>query len=126
MKDFQDYRTTVPYPKRADFITVYGYAHGECVFSYNGNEWDAMADKPTTAAVIEKDLNSDAYLHARKEFYEDDRKKLKEFKQDIFDEFGVTGHPKAEEVYSLAWERGHSVGLSEVYNEFSELVVLIQ
>jgi hypothetical protein len=48
------------------------------------------------------------------------------FKAALFEEYGVTGHPKADKCYSLAWEHGHSAGFSEVANYFSEFVELIK
>ena len=39
---------------------------------------------------------------------------------------GVTGNPKADKCYSLAWEYGHSSGYQEVYKYYSEFVDLIK
>src|SRR4051812_42279726 len=49
-----------------------------------------------------------------------------EFKNDLYVEFGVVGHPKADQVFSLAWSHGHSAGYAEVANYFSEFVELIK
>lgn len=40
--------------------------------------------------------------------------------------YGVTGHPKEERLWELAWSKGHSSGYSEVASEYDELVTLIQ
>jgi len=48
-----------------------------------------------------------------------------EFIKDLEEEFGVTGHPKAGKLYSIAYSHGHSSGYSEVYNYYSEFVELI-
>jgi hypothetical protein len=47
-----------------------------------------------------------------------------EFKADALAEVGLTGHPKADAAYSLAWEYGHAAGLSEVMNYLPELADL--
>lgn len=39
-----------------------------------------------------------------------------EFKDDAISAHGLTGHPKAERAFSLAWEDGHSAGMHEVFN----------
>lgn len=49
-----------------------------------------------------------------------------EFKQDLFAEYGVTNHPKAERVFELAYQYGHSAGYSEVMFYFGDLVQLIR
>lgn len=46
-------------------------------------------------------------------------------KQKLEEKYGVVGHPKADRLYELAWEHGHSSGYSEVeiyYDDFVELV----
>jgi hypothetical protein len=49
-----------------------------------------------------------------------------EFKADLFDEHGVTGHPKANRAFDLAWDRGHSAGYQEVANYFDDLADLLK
>ena len=38
------------------------------------------------------------------------------FRKDALQEAGLTGHPKAEKAFEMAWERGHSSGYHEVFN----------
>lgn len=48
-----------------------------------------------------------------------------EFRADLEDEYETAGHPKADKLWELAWDYGHSSGLREVelhYAEFAELV----
>jgi hypothetical protein len=38
---------------------------------------------------------------------------------------GLTGHPKADKLYALAWDMGHSAGYSEVeiyYDDMADLL----
>lgn len=47
------------------------------------------------------------------------------FKNDVLQANGLEGHPKADKIYSIAWEEGHSNGLTEVahwVHKLSELV----
>jgi hypothetical protein len=48
-----------------------------------------------------------------------------EFRADLEEYYGMTGHPKADLLYSKSWERGHAYGLSEVANVYSDLVDLV-
>ena len=45
----------------------------------------------------------------------------KQFKTDALKEVGLAGHPKAEAAWSMAWDRGHSHGMQEVFHELEEL-----
>jgi hypothetical protein len=59
--------------------------------------------------------------------YHTDRIRLdNEFKADLLADLGITNHPKADLLYSKAYEMGHSSGRSEVYNYALDLVELIQ
>lgn len=49
-----------------------------------------------------------------------------QFKQDFFVELDIVGHPKADKLYSKAWEHGHSAGYQEVMNYGYDLVDLIK
>ena len=41
-------------------------------------------------------------------------------------EFGMRGHEKSERLWQLAWDRGHSGGLMDVYWEWRELLELVR
>lgn len=49
-----------------------------------------------------------------------------EFKQELYKCYGVEGNPKAEALWRLAWEYGHSAGYSEVLNYWQDMVDLIK
>lgn len=48
------------------------------------------------------------------------------FKSDLFAYHNVTDNPKKDQAYSLAYDRGHSSGYSEIALEFDDLVGLIK
>lgn len=48
-----------------------------------------------------------------------------EFKADLEREYGFVGHPKADAIYALAWDYGHSAGYSEVAMYYDELAQLL-
>jgi hypothetical protein len=48
-----------------------------------------------------------------------------EFKVEILRRIGISQHPRAEKLWSMAWERGHSSGFSEIVSiayDLSELL----
>lgn len=49
-----------------------------------------------------------------------------EFQEDLEAYYEMKGHPKAGLLYWKAYERGHSGGMSEVANEYSDLVELVK
>jgi hypothetical protein len=51
---------------------------------------------------------------------------LSDFKADALAEVGLTGQPKAEKAYGLAWENGHSGGLQDIYNHLLDYAELIK
>ena len=66
--------------------------------------------------------------------YEADRKEhsrlrsegMERFRVDLLDCLCVAGHPKADVLWRLAWERGHSNGYEEVLTEAMDLIELME
>ncbi len=50
---------------------------------------------------------------------------LERFKTDALEDVGLTGHPKADKAYNLAWEQGHASGLHDVYCHLQSLAELL-
>lgn len=55
----------------------------------------------------------------RKRTYEAHRKQMEE-------DYGLSNHPKAELLYAICWDLGHSSGLSEVAAYYSQLSDLLK
>jgi hypothetical protein len=79
-------------------------------FSYN-------SDKPTT----KEDMRE-----AKREYNIRMSALRSQFKADLEKEFQTENHPKADSLFAMAWDRGHSAGYHEVYLEYEELVELIK
>jgi len=71
------------------------------------------------AEMVEYNQQKAAYDERKNELYA-------EFKKDLLEEFGLTNHPKAEQIFSYVWEKGHACGLSDVYSEMSDIVHLFE
>ncbi len=68
-----------------------------------------------------------ASLFAKRQVYRDEINKINEaFKLALFKEYGVETNPKREQVFSKAWEEGHSTGYDDVEIYFSDFVDLIK
>lgn len=66
-----------------------------------------------------------AYKNQRALVTEDSNRLQDEFKNALEKDCGVVGNPKAYLLYSIAWDRGHSGGLGDVYSLYCELSELI-
>ena len=49
-----------------------------------------------------------------------------EFRRDLEITYDMVGHPKADLLYDKAYEKGHSGGMQEVANYYSDLVELVK
>jgi len=48
-----------------------------------------------------------------------------DYRSQLESEFETSGHPKAEKLFDLAWDYGHSSGLHEVKMYYEELKELL-
>lgn len=127
MKKFEHYQNvTLPWPSKPSYKR-YNVFIGPQVLGLGllKQEADKLVEENPGAEYVSYFLEKE-YNAARKAHNAEAKALEQEFERDIFEEFGVTGHPKADKVMSLAWARGHSEGLHSVYAEFVELVELIQ
>ena len=128
MKPFGYYdKPQTLYPNKKDYITFYVYDKGACIYSESAlsNTKSALKeDYPN--AVIQEVVDEEAYKAHLKEYKDECSKLRQEFENDLFEEFGVGDNLKRHKAFDLAWEKGHSNGLEEVYNEFYDLVELIR
>jgi hypothetical protein len=132
MKPFDYYsKPQTLYPNKKDYITFYVYDKGACICeeksgSVTGSITKSHLNQKYPNAVIQEVLDEEGYAAHRKQ-YDIERTKLHdEFVNDLFEEFGVGDNLKRHKAFDLAWEKGHSNGLEEVYNEFYDLVELIK
>jgi hypothetical protein len=128
MKPFDYYsKPQTYYPNKKDYITSYVYDKG--VVLWSGPTWEkdkAELKKEYPNAVIQEVLDEEAYRAHHKQYGTESAKLHEEFKNDLFNQFAVTYNPKRHKAFDLAWDRGHSNGVEEVYNEFCDLVDLIR
>lgn len=83
----------------------------------------------TLAEVRNKYLAElEKYNADRAEYRKQEQEGVRKFQADLEEDCGIpSNHPKAETLFTLAWEYGHSDGLMSVvyyYEEFSELLTV--
>lgn len=124
MKPFKYYNTyQTVYPNKKDYTTVYVYNVGKVV--WEGDLCKFSVNNYPPPNVIQQVVNEEKYKEHLTMYLNEETKLTKEFIDDLFTEFRVKNNPKRFKCYNLAYERGHSNGFSEIYNEFCDLVELI-
>lgn len=114
MLDYAKYTNPCKYPTRLSIPRLVSNTPTEAEINKYLSEV-----KEFDKAKVEYAKNLAAYQEAEAE-------RIRQFKVDLFVAYGVTGHPKAERAFNLAWDFGHSGGLHEVELYFSTLVALIK
>jgi hypothetical protein len=128
MKPFDYYsKPQTVYPNKKDYITYYAYDKGEVLWF--GPSWEkdkSELKEKYPNAVIQEVLDVEEYEGHKKQYQEETQKLHEEFVNDLFEEFDVSDNPKKYKAFAYAWDKGHSSGHQEVYNEFSDIVELIK
>ena len=127
MKNFDYYKDPgMARPFKRNYTTVYVYDRGQLLGTYTPETYSEEKPNLPKDHVKQEIVDEEAF---KKDMYEYQRlssQKMKEFEEGLKEEFGVQDNPKAERAFALAWEKGHSAGLAEVYSEFADLVELIE
>jgi hypothetical protein len=74
----------------------------------------------------EVDVFTNEWLENHKVFTEKQGEVYAEFKVELLKELDIENNPKAELLYSIAWDKGHSGGLCDIWSEACDLVDLIK
>jgi len=105
------YSTNIPYPAGKPKVPK---------LNSNDPDYDEVSKK--IAKIHEVKLNR--YREAIKAYQVDENEKMNRFREDALEYCGLLEHPKASDIYSYAWNEGHSSGLHEVVNKLEELADL--
>jgi hypothetical protein len=124
MKPHSYYQTTsVSIPKKDDYMTIYYYRNGVMVGMKKQFDTDFV---PPSNCVEEKVLDDTSY-NAHMNHYNEERVRLQEeFRRDLIEEYGMTGHPKADKLFNKSWDMGCSLGYEAVQEFFEDIVELFQ
>lgn len=112
-----EYEPTLEYPTRPKEPAVLRKAVKE------------LSDDELQAAIEEREAYRaalDANIAARAAYNSEENRLHAQFRADLEVEYEVVGHPKADKLFAMAWEEGHSSGFAEVALRYDELVGLIK
>ena len=119
--DFNDKYRAIKFPNKRDFTKYYFYSKGEVVVA--GSTFN---DIPQEYSVKEKVVDEVAYKAANDAARQKMAEVEQEFAQWLYNDLLIQDNPKKEKLYAIAYEKGHSGGFAEVYNEALDLVGLIE
>ena len=83
-----------------------------------------IAEAKRVLEIAERDYKEEVRDGKRK-YHEDIAKIEEEFKIALFKEYSIENHPKREEAFSIAWEKGHDSGYAQVEHELSTIIPLM-
>jgi hypothetical protein len=128
MKPIEYYsKIGAPYPRKRDFTALYAYDSGKVVWSGPHSEHSAVdIRRKFPNALIQQVTDEEGYKKAAAAHNAERQRLHEEFKNDLFESYGVGDHLKRHRCFDIAWDLGHSSGYSEVLNYFDVLVELIQ
>lgn len=118
--NYDAYKNKIPHVRREDFIKVFVYSKGACIWSGPLSKYDG------SGMLIEREFDEAAYKAARYAFQDHQSALMSKFKLDLLAEYGVSENPKAGRCFDLAWAYGHGSGFEEVDAYFADLVDLIK
>lgn len=122
--NFDKYKNKLEYPRASTFSVTYFYKGGQVVNTLRNDVYDhdVNADDYATQETV---TDNDALKTARKAYSEETAALMEQFKNDLFFDNSLQRNDFTEKLYAIAWDKGHSNGLSEVVSEFEDLVVLV-
>ena len=120
VQKFERLRNSIPYIK-VESPKVYAV-----IAEKKYSEEKLTANERTELINIETNRLHNKAILERNDYLNEINKVNQQWQKELFEEFGVTGNPKAKLCYDLAYEHGHSSGYSEIYNYFSDFVELIK
>ena len=91
----------------------------------NAGDYDNKLPCPEKKNFIAGYGPIDEYKEAMKDYRREGNRLMEQFKTDVLEEVGLTGHAKADKIYAKAWEDGRSEGLQVVLLNLEDLAELM-
>ena len=133
--NFDIYRHELPFPMKEQFTTTWYYKQGKVVARRDVDGtvyvpqpgcWVPWSDAVPSFAVKEDEFAEAAYRQAVKAYNEEEAGLLACFRKDLFWELDITTNPRREQLFQMAWDRGHAAGYEEVFAIAEDLAALIR
>ncbi len=123
--NYSKYINTLPYPEPPS-KPKHPIAPGKDATSADYLNYAKQLEDYSKQLLEYEQVSLKKYREEMKSYRDETYRLRDQFKVDALEEVGLTGHPKAEKAYSLAYEEGHSSGFSDIYCHlcnFAELLL---
>ena len=118
--------SSIPYPKKQDFILFNAYSKG-AVIGTKLTKADLDKLKTEKSGVVSEPEYNDVEYRKAMSAYSDHHAVIRQvFTWGLFYLSGIMDNHKAPKLFSIAYEKGHSSGFQEVANEFDDMLELIK
>jgi len=118
--NWEKYEPKLPCPNRNNFSTTWYYAKGQLVETIPGKG----PEKP--GFTREVGFDKEGFDKAMSIYRTEKTRCFNHLKTDILEDVGMTGHPKADKLFNLAWSHERSNGLDCVLEMAEELAELLR
>jgi hypothetical protein len=126
---YLDMLTNIPYPNKEDYVVYHVMKKGKIIHQgVTLNELKEIYDTNPLSRlksqkfVVEQETDEEGFRLKQKEYYAQQANVSSIFKQDLFEDYGVSG-PKAEQLYNICANRDSNFDSIEC--DFSDFVELI-
>lgn len=121
--DYEKYKNKKPYPSR-DGVTC------ECSATYSLKYSEKFCPKCGFKISDKIEAHKNENKKILEEYQNEDGRIMEQFVSDLYEEHGVKPGAvfkiSVEDIYSLAWEEGHSSGLSSVASAFGTIMSQVE
>jgi hypothetical protein len=123
MKPLSYYKDiTVCYPSKKQYEKVYFYKNGRLIGIKEQFGDDFKEPKNCGKEIIFDEVSFQAHL----KLYNEEVLTLQtEFRNDLIEKYGMTGHPKSNQCFDMAWDFGQSSSYADVEDYFMNLINLL-
>jgi hypothetical protein len=118
--DFSKYVNKMEYPNKNKYTKV-GYVDTELDVVV----WlDAGTPITTNYVKFKETTDIEAYKAYQKEYWNNEAELHDMFFKDCLEDYGLPVNKFSDSLLNIAWDKGHSDGLEEVYNLFGDYYTL--
>jgi hypothetical protein len=119
--DFEKYNTKLPYPNKEEYTRYSYYNRAE------KKEVELSKKVDDDNLIFIEKIVLPEYETLKDAYYKDSSKLQNQFISDMFAENSIPKDSEmGQKMYSISYDLGHSGGISEVYNYFSDLTDLYE
>lgn len=115
-------KIAICYPNKKQYEKVYFYKKGRLIGIKEQFDDDFKEPENCAKEIIFDEVSYQSHL----KLYQEEVLRLRnEFRRDLFEKYEMTGHPKANQCFDMAWDFGQTSSYGDVEDYFMNLIGLI-